>query len=164
MYQSFPFLTKRPCYDVMFFTQKVKERYIVWLNLLMPICECMITFPIHLPRFEAGTFVLEHLLNYVSQVLSSLQISQQHFLCVSHLTIFTKCSYLVALIQRFLNCGRCWLSWKGSSCLFGDIFILNEIRYIAILLSTFLGWNMKLALFHNLNFSNIYINLEFVIL
>jgi hypothetical protein len=42
-------------------------------------------------------------------------------------------------------------------------FILNDIRVqdkIYILVGILLGWNMNLALFYNLNFTEVYINLK----
>jgi hypothetical protein len=41
-----------------------------------------------------------------------------------------------------------------------DIFILNEHDKLYILVSTLLVSNMKLALFCNSNFTEVYINLE----
>jgi hypothetical protein len=69
--------------------------------------------------------------------------------------------------QRIPNCGNppeegggvLLVLWGGKLFVWG-IFILNKIWVQDILVGTLLDLNMKLALFYNLNFTEVYINFQ----
>jgi hypothetical protein len=70
--------------------------------------------------------------------------------------------------RRLPNCGARLLGGAAGPlgarvvCM-RDIFILEEIWVqgkIYILVGTLLGWNIKLSLFYNSNFTQVYVNLE----
>jgi hypothetical protein len=73
---------------------------------------------------------------------------------------------VVVLITPILEVRKQWGAPPGGRgtrvvCI-RDVFILNKIwaqDKIQYLVDTLLGWNMKLALFCNLNFAKVYINL-----